>query len=116
MVLYVNTLYKNLSYICATLFHKWVYKNTKVWYNKAWKGGKTVRPKVYENGRLRYRTLNLRLTEAERKFIFDAAKQIKVPASSLVRTATIKCCEEINGEQFKEEQHGSNNKHIYPVV
>ena len=76
---------------------------------KAQKGGKTVRPKVYENGRLRYRILNLRLTEAERKFIFDAAKQLKVPASSLVRTATIKCCEEINGEQFKEEQHGSNN-------
>ena len=109
MVLYVNTLYKNLSYICATLFHKWVYTNTKVWYNKAWKGGKTVRPKVYENGRLRYRTLNLRLTEAERKFIFDAAKQLKVPASSLVRTATIKCCEEIKGELLKEEQHGSNN-------
>ena len=83
---------------------------------KAQKGGKTVRPKVYENGRLRYRTLNLRLTEAERKFIFDAAKQLKVPASSLVRTATIKCCEEINGEQFKEEQHGSNNKHLYSVV
>ena len=76
---------------------------------KAQKGGKTVRPKVYENGRLRYRTLNLRLTETERKFIFDAAKQLKVPASSLVRTAAIKCCEEINGEQFKEEQHGSNN-------
>ena len=109
MVLYVNIFYKNLSYICATLFHKWVYTNQKVWYNKAWKGGETVRPKVYENGRLRYRTLNLRLTEAERKFIFDAAKQLKVPASSLVRTATIKCCEEINGEQFKEEQHGSNN-------
>ena len=109
MVLYVNTLYKNLSYICATLFHKWVYTNTKVWYNKAWKGGKTVRPKVYENGRLRYRTLNLRLTEAERKFIFDAAKQLKVPASSLVRTAAIKCCEEIKGELLKEEQHGSNN-------
>lgn len=68
-----------------------------------------MRPKVYENGRLRYRTLNLRLTEAERKFIFDAAKQLKVPASSLVRTAAIKYCEEINGEQFKEEQHGSNN-------
>ena len=109
MVLYVNTLYKNLSYICATLFHKWVYTNTKVWYNKAWKGGKTVRPKVYENGRLRYRTLNLRLTEAERKFIFDAAKQLKVPASSLVRIATIKCCEEIKGELLKDEQHGSNN-------
>ena len=109
MALYVNTLYKNLSYICATLFHKWVYTNTKVWYNKAWKGGETVRPKVYENGRLRYRTLNLRLTEAERKFIFDAAKQLKVPASSLVRTATIKCCEEIKGELLKEEQHGSNN-------
>lgn len=109
MVLYVNTLYKNLSYICATLFHKWVYIKQNVWYNKAWKGGKTVRPKVYENGRLRYRTLNLRLTEAERKFIFDAAKQLKVPASSLVRKATINCCEEINGEQFKEEQHGSNN-------
>ena len=109
MVLYVNTLDKNISYICATLFHKWVYTNTKVWYNKAWKGGKTVRPKVYENGRLRYRTLNLRLTEAERKFIFDAAEQLKVPASSLVRTATIKCCEEIKGELLKEEQHGSNN-------
>ena len=109
MALYVNTLYKNLSYICATLFHKWVYINTKVLYNKAWKGGETVRPKVYENGRLRYRTLNLRLTEAERKFIFDAAEQLKVPASSLIRTAAIKCCEEINGEQFKEEQHGGNN-------
>ena len=109
MAHYVNALDKNISYICATLFHKWVYTNTKVWYNKAWKGGKTVRPKVYENGRLRYRTLNLRLTEAERKFIFDAAKQLKVPASSLVRTATIKCCEEINGELLKEEQHGSNN-------
>ena len=83
---------------------------------KAQKGGKTVRPKVYENGRLRYRTLNLRLTEAERKFIFDAAKQLKVPASSLVRKATIKCCEEINGEQFKEEQHGGNDQHLYPVV
>ena len=82
----------------------------------AQKGGKTVRPKVYENGRLRYRTLNLRLTEAERKFIFDAAEQLKVPASSLIRTAAIKCCEEINGEQFKEEQHGSNNQHLYPVV
>ena len=109
MALYVNTHKKNISYICATLFHKWVYTNTKVWYNKAWKGGETVRPKVYENGRLRYRTLNLRLTEAERKFIFDAAKQLKVPASSLVRTATIKCCEEIKGELLKEEQHGSNN-------
>ena len=76
---------------------------------KAQKGGKTVRPKVYENGRIRYRTLNLRLTEAERKFIFDAAKQLKVPASSLVRTATIKCCEESKGELLKEEQHGSNN-------
>ena len=76
---------------------------------KAQKGGKTLRPKVYENGRLRYRTLNLRLTESERKFIFDAAEQLKVPASSLVRTAAIKYCEEINGEQFKEEQHGSNN-------
>ena len=75
-----------------------------------------MRPKVYENGRLRYRTLNLRLTEAERKFIFDAAKQLKVPASSLVRKAAIKCCEEINGEQFKEEQHGSNNQHLYPMV
>lgn len=75
-----------------------------------------MRPKVYENGRFRYRTLNLRLTEAERKFIFDAAKQLKVPASSLVRTAAIKCCEEINGEQLKEEQHGSNNQHLYPVV
>ena len=75
-----------------------------------------MRPKVYENGRLRYRTLNLRLTEAERKFIFDAAEKLKVPASSLVRKATIKCCEEINGEQFKEEQHGSNNQHLYPVV
>lgn len=109
MVLYVNIFYKNLSYICATLFQKWVYTNQKVWYNKAWKGGKTVRPKVYENGRLRYRTLNLRLTEAERKFIFDAAEQLKVPASSLVRAAAIKCCEEINGDKFKEEQHGSNN-------
>ena len=68
-----------------------------------------MRPKVYENGRLRYRTLNLRLTESERKFIFGAAKQLKVPASSLVRTATIKCCEEIKGELLKEEQHGSNN-------
>lgn len=75
-----------------------------------------MRPKVYENGRLRYRTLNLRLTEAERKFIFDAAEQLKVPASSLIRTAAIKRCEEITGEQFKEEQHGTNNKHIYPVV
>ena len=70
---------------------------------KAQKGGEKVRPKVYENGRLRYRTLNLRLTEAERKFIFDAAKKLKVPASSLVRTATIKCCEEIKGEQLKEK-------------
>ena len=103
MVLYVNIFYKNLSYICATLFQKWVYTNQKVWYNKAWKGGETVRPKVYENGRFRYRILNLRLTESERKFIFDAAKKLKVPASSLVRTATIKCCEEINGEQLKEE-------------
>ena len=34
MVLYVNIFYKNLSYICATLFQKWVYTNQKVWYNK----------------------------------------------------------------------------------
>ena len=83
---------------------------------KAQKGGKTVRPKVYENGRLRYRTLNLRLTAAERHFILAAAKQLNAPAPSLVRTATIKVCEEINGEQFKEEQHGSNNSHLYPVA
>ena len=25
MALYVNTLDKNIFYICATLFHKWVY-------------------------------------------------------------------------------------------